>query len=106
MADTKELIEELRVQANQHPGDVDLLQFDIAATALEQLQARCEELERENLALLAESDDRVVRYIGDFARWVFDRGCMKAVYCVEPYIIRKIGRRPPNQDVRLNRKTK
>jgi hypothetical protein len=44
---TKELIEELRVQANQHPGDVDLLQFDIAATALEQLEARCAELELE-----------------------------------------------------------
>jgi hypothetical protein len=44
---TKELIEELRVQANQHPCDADLIQFDIAATALEQLEARCAELERE-----------------------------------------------------------
>jgi hypothetical protein len=47
MTNTKELIEELRVQANQHPCDADLLQFDIAATALEQLEARCAELERE-----------------------------------------------------------
>ena len=89
MADTKYFIDPNWVFENHNE----------AATALEQLQARCEELERENLALLAESDDRVVRYIGDFARWVFDRGCMKAVYCVEPYIIRKIGRRPPNHDV-------
>jgi hypothetical protein len=44
---TKELIEELRAQANQHPCDADLTQFDIAATALEQLQARCEHLEVE-----------------------------------------------------------
>jgi len=28
----------LRAQANQHPLDVDLAQFDIAATAIEQLQ--------------------------------------------------------------------
>jgi hypothetical protein len=47
MTDTKELIEELRAQANQHPCDADLLQFDIAATALEQLHARCEHLEVE-----------------------------------------------------------
>jgi hypothetical protein len=47
MTNTKELIEELRVQANQHPCDADLIQFDIAATALEQLEARCAQLERE-----------------------------------------------------------
>jgi hypothetical protein len=47
MTNTKELIEELRVQANQHPCDADLLQFDIAATALGQLEERCAELERE-----------------------------------------------------------
>ena len=49
VTNTKELIEELRVQANQHPGDVDLIQFDFAATALEQLEARCAELERERV---------------------------------------------------------
>jgi len=38
MTDTKELIEELRAQANQHPCDADLTQFDIAATVIEQLQ--------------------------------------------------------------------
>ena len=47
MTNTKELIEELRAQANQHPCDADLLQFDIAATTLEQLEDRCAELERE-----------------------------------------------------------
>jgi hypothetical protein len=47
MTDIKELIEELRAQANQHPLDSDLTQFDVAATALEQLQVRCAELELE-----------------------------------------------------------
>jgi hypothetical protein len=47
MTKTKQLIDELRAQANQHPLDADLLQFDIAATALEQLDERCAELERE-----------------------------------------------------------
>ena len=47
MTNTKELIDELRAQANQHPCDADLIQFDIAATALEQLEERYAELERE-----------------------------------------------------------
>jgi len=40
-----DLIDELRAQANQHPLDVDLAQFDIAATAIEQLQKQIVELE-------------------------------------------------------------
>jgi hypothetical protein len=73
---TKELIEELRVQANQHPGDVDLLQFDIAATALEQLQARCAEYERERDALV-ESRGRYAKYFNAFC-WFLKN------YSIEP----------------------